>query len=215
LSKTAKALDDGTDRPIVVLEPSCAAALRKDLPELVHTAEARRVAARVRSFATHVEAMLSEGWRSPAPIAQSAVLQTHCHEYAVFGSTTQNRVLDVLGVKAQNASGCCGVAGNFGFERGHYEVSMQVADQALAPALRAADQPEAILADGFSCVAAVEHLRRTDPTVNVRAPMHLAELIDPAPPVSSPAATLRRSISLGENRHETVEQRDGPFAPHD
>lgn len=62
LGNAADVLDDGTDRPIVVVEPSCAAALRKDLPELVHTEQARRVAARVRSFASHVDQLARSGW---------------------------------------------------------------------------------------------------------------------------------------------------------
>ncbi|SIR65221.1 FAD-binding and (Fe-S)-binding domain-containing protein [Williamsia sterculiae] len=180
LEATARSLDDGTDRPIVVPEPSCAAALRKDLPELVPTAGARRVAARVRSFATHVGTMLDDGWRPPVEPPASAVLQTHCHEYAVFGAATQRRVLQRLGVgDVHVADGCCGVAGNFGFEKGHYEVSVQVAEQALAPALRTASPTATVLTDGFSCAMAVEHLRATDPTVTAPTGIHLAELIDP------------------------------------
>ncbi|MFF4835283.1 FAD-binding and (Fe-S)-binding domain-containing protein [Streptomyces sp. NPDC001315] len=176
LSKAAEALDDGTDRPIVVIEPSCAAALRKDLPELVPTEQARRVAARVRSFAAYVAERVSAGWEpSPAsPVPERAVLQTHCHEYSVFGAAAQRTALKAAGVRTVvDADGCCGVAGNFGFEAQHYDVSMQVAEIALAPALRATDHDVAVLTDGFSCARQADQL---DPS---RPGLHLAQVLDP------------------------------------
>jgi Fe-S oxidoreductase len=181
LSRTAAALDDGTDRPIVVPEPSCAAALRKDLPELVHTEVARRVASRVRSFATELGSLLDDGWRPPVPLPAEVVVQTHCHEYSAFGPTVQQSVLRRLGAtEVRQAEGCCGVAGNFGFEKGHYDVSMGVAEQALAPALRTRDADTPVLTDGFSCAMAVSHLTTTDATVPDVESVHLAELLDPA-----------------------------------
>ncbi|MCZ4578697.1 FAD-binding and (Fe-S)-binding domain-containing protein [Gordonia amicalis] len=178
LRRTAATLDDGTDRPIVVPEPSCAAALAKDLPELVPTDSARRVAARVRSFAAYLPTLLDAGWRPPA-LPEEVTLQTHCHEYAVFGARTGTAALEALGVAVHSADGCCGVAGNFGFEKGHYEVSMAVAENGLAPALR--DDPHRpVITDGFSCAMAVEHLATVDDGLagarEVRG-VHLAELL--------------------------------------
>lgn len=174
LNRTANAFDDDTDRTIVVPEPSCAAALRKDLPELVDTPAAHRVARRVRSFADHLPALLDGGWR-PTALPTSVTLQTHCHEYAVFGAHSGRAALEALGVEVHTADGCCGVAGNFGFEKGHYEVSMQVAEHALAPALRAApDRP--VITDGFSCAMAVAHLATVDPQITATG-VHLAELL--------------------------------------
>ncbi|WP_298254666.1 FAD-binding and (Fe-S)-binding domain-containing protein [uncultured Arthrobacter sp.] len=176
LGKAAEALDDGTDRPIVVVEPSCAAALRKDLPELVHTDQARRVAARVRSFAAHVDQLTRAGW-TPTPeeaLPEKVVLQTHCHEYSVFGAGTQKATLTAVGITdVVDATGCCGVAGNFGFEKEHYEVSMLVAEQALAPALRSTGRESVVLTDGFSCAMQVEQLD------GERQGRHLAQLLDP------------------------------------
>ncbi|NLU84381.1 FAD-binding oxidoreductase [Rhodococcus sp. HNM0569] len=172
LRKTAAALDDGTDRPIVVLEPSCAAALRKDLPELVDTEQAQRVAVRVRSFADHVVHLAGSGWRPRGSLPDSVTVQTHCHEYATFGAATQRKALAAVGVeRVREAVGCCGVAGNFGFERDHYDVSMKVAEQALAPAL-AADTAQ-VLTDGFSCHMQV---RQLEPG---RESLHLAQILDP------------------------------------
>ncbi|MDT0321916.1 FAD-binding and (Fe-S)-binding domain-containing protein [Streptomyces millisiae] len=201
LAKAAEALDDGTDRPIVVVEPSCAAALRKDLPELVHTEQAERVAARVRSFAAHLADRVSAGWEpSPArPVPQRAVLQTHCHEYSVFGATAQRTVLEAAGVRdIVDANGCCGVAGNFGFEADHYDVSMRVAEHALAPALRATDHDVAVLTDGFSCARQVDQL---DPA---RPGLHLAQVLDRgATRATSPTAPPTRD----RHTEETEEPR--------
>lgn len=182
LSHTTDLLDDGTDRPIVVVEPSCAAALRTDLPELLDTPAARRVAPRVRSFAAHLTDLVDDGWR-PDSLPESVTLQTHCHEYAAFGASTGAAALTRLGVTVHRAEGCCGVAGNFGFERGHYEVSMAVAEQALAPALRAS-RTRTVVTDGFSCAMAVDHLRAVDDAIDARG-RHLAEvLISPNSPTS-------------------------------
>ncbi|WP_040774882.1 (Fe-S)-binding protein, partial [Rhodococcus rhodnii] len=179
LADAAAALDDGTDRPIVVLEPSCAAALRKDLPELVHTDAARRVADRVRSFADHVVRLTGDGWRPTTSVPESVTVQTHCHEYAAFGASTQRAALKAVGVeRVREATGCCGVAGNFGFEKEHYETSMKVAEQALAPALRA--DTAQVLTDGFSCHMQVRHL---DPG---RDSVHLAQILDPRADESTP-----------------------------
>lgn len=176
MADAAEVLDDGTDRPIVVVEPSCAAALRKDLPELVHTEQARRVAARVRSFAAHIGELAEAGWTpAPAqPLPGQVVLQTHCHEYSVFGAGTQKAALAAVGVSSVvDATGCCGAAGNFGFEKEHYGVSMQVAEQALAPALRSTGAESMVLTDGFSCAMQVKQLD------NARPGSHLAQLLDP------------------------------------
>jgi Fe-S oxidoreductase len=176
LLRTAEALDDGTTRPIVVVEPSCAAALRKDLPELVPTEAAHRVANRIQSFATAVVEQTKTGWK-PSSVPASVTVQTHCHEYAVFGSATQTAVLNALGIHSiTEATGCCGVAGNFGFEHQHFDVSMAVGEQSLAPALRNTPDGTPVLTDGFSCHMQVRQIldRHSD-----AASLHLAELIDP------------------------------------
>ncbi|BCI52297.1 lactate dehydrogenase [Mycolicibacterium litorale] len=176
LAKAAETLDDGTDRPIVVLEPSCAAAFRTDLPELVHTDAARRVAGRIRSFAQMVAECADNGWRPAHQLPDEVTVQTHCHEYAVFGAATQRRTLQALGVgKVREATGCCGVAGNFGFEPDHYDVSMKVAEQGLAPALRETPSDVPVLTDGFSCHMQVRQLDAD------RSSQHLAQLLDRRP----------------------------------
>lgn len=172
MARTVQKLDDGTDTPIVVVEPSCAAALKKDLPELLGTSSAERVSRRVRSFAGAVAEWVAEGWQPPR-VPAGVTVQTHCHEYSTFGAAIQRQALARVGITdVVEAGGCCGVAGNFGFEPEHYDVSMRVAEQALVPALRKTPANNLVLADGFSCAMQIEHLDRRS--------LHLAELLDPA-----------------------------------
>ena len=173
LARTANTLDATGSSPIIVLEPSCAAALRKDLPELLPTDASRRVADRVTTFAGALTARLDTGWHPPS-LSDKVVLQQHCHEYAVFGAAEQQRLLSRLGVEhITSVHGCCGLAGNFGFEREHYDVSMSVADLALTPALRDHAAQIAIAADGFSCQTQINHL---NPEGNA-PPQHLAQML--------------------------------------
>ncbi|WP_139418365.1 FAD-binding and (Fe-S)-binding domain-containing protein [Agromyces laixinhei] len=188
LAKAAQALDDDTDRPIVVIEPSCAAAFRKDLPELVHTDAARRVARRIRSFAGMMAELVEAGWQPDwrdgrAP--KEVTVQTHCHEYAVFGAKSQVTALHAIGVESvREATGCCGVAGNFGFEPEHFDISMQIAEQALIPALRRTAAETPVLADGFSCQMQLMQVAKE------QTGMHLAELVDAGtmPTTAAPSA---------------------------
>lgn len=201
LRRTARFLDTirgaaGAEVPIVVPEPSCAATLRAELPRLVAAGEpgidgceaerAARVAARIRSAAAYLGELAAQGcaptW--PGAVPQRIVVQTHCHEYAVFGNRVQRATLRALGVpEVVEATGCCGLAGDFGFTAGHEAVAAAVAEQALAPALRA-HPGEVVLTDGFSCATQVAHLSATDPGCGgslggMRAGTHLFELLDP------------------------------------
>ena len=168
-------LDDGTDRDIVVLEPSCAATIRDEGPKLVGGAAAARVAARVRSFSVAVDEAIKQGWRPAALPPETAVLQTHCHEHAVFGSGAQKRVLEAWGVpNLVESSSCCGVAGNFGFEAEHFDMSMKVAEHSIVPALGTSDSDALVLTDGFSCAMQVSQIDQQ------RSSKHLAVVLDPA-----------------------------------
>ncbi|MFF8375279.1 FAD-binding and (Fe-S)-binding domain-containing protein [Streptomyces sp. NPDC015661] len=136
-------------RPVVVLEPSCAATLRTDLPELLpDDPRAARLAAAVRTFAEALE-QLAPDW-TPPRLDRPVTGQTHCHQHAVLGDAADRRLRERAGLTGDLAGGCCGLAGNFGFEPGHYEVSVACAEDQLLPALRAAGDA-VVLADGFSC----------------------------------------------------------------
>ncbi|MBU8550351.1 FAD-binding oxidoreductase [Streptomyces sp. Babs14] len=158
-----------TSAPVVVLEPSCAAALRTDLPELLHDdPRAARLAARVVTFAQALERHAPD-WRPPA-VGLPAVGQTHCHQHAVLGDAAERRLREAAGLTGDLAGGCCGLAGNFGFEDGHYEVSAACAEDQLLPAVREAPEGAVVLADGFSCRTQLEQL------AGVRG-QHLAEVL--------------------------------------
>lgn len=173
LADLVRKLDDGTERVIVVLEPSCAATIRDDAPKLVPGAASERVAARVRSFAVAVDEAIGRGWRPKAPPPATAVLQTHCHEHAVFGSAAQRRVLEAWGVgEVAESSSCCGVAGNFGFEAEHFDVSMKVAEHSIVPAIERGGTGAMILTDGFSCAMQVSQI------APLRGSEHLAVVLD-------------------------------------
>ncbi|MET9912471.1 FAD-binding and (Fe-S)-binding domain-containing protein [Streptomyces sp. NPDC006476] len=178
MARTVARLDNGDERPIVVAEPSCAAALKRDVPELLGTHAARRVAARVHTLTGALTDLAAPAW-TPPELPDNVVLQTHCHEYATFKSRHPRDLLRRLGVrKVDEAEGCCGLAGNFGFEEQHYDTSMAVADLALKPHLDGIEDATrtVVVADGFSCATQIDHLAGDQ---GVRA-LHLAELLDPA-----------------------------------
>ncbi|WP_374050400.1 FAD-binding and (Fe-S)-binding domain-containing protein [Streptomyces roseicoloratus] len=156
--------------PVVVLEPSCAAALRADLPELLpDDPRAARLAGAVRTFAEALEE-LAPDW-APPRVARPVTGQTHCHQHAVLGDAADRRLRERAGLVGEPAGGCCGLAGNFGFEPGHYEVSVACAEDQLLPSLHAAPPDALTLADGFSCRTQITHLAPE------RHPRHVAEVL--------------------------------------
>ncbi|MFJ4816365.1 FAD-binding and (Fe-S)-binding domain-containing protein [Streptomyces sp. NPDC088801] len=158
-----------TDAPVVVLEPSCAAALRTDVPELLHDdPRAARLAAKVLTFAETLERH-APGW-TPPRVARPVAGQTHCHQHAVLGDAADRRLREAARLTGELSGGCCGLAGNFGFEKGHYEVSAACAEEQLLPSVRDAPDGAVVLADGFSCRTQLQQL------AGVRG-RHLAEVL--------------------------------------
>jgi len=152
--------------PVLGLEPSCTATLRSDVRELVDSPAAQRVADGVLTFAELVTRL-----ELPVPdlTGVEVVAQPHCHQSAVLGWGVDEALLRRAGATVTRVDGCCGLAGNFGVEKGHYEVSVAVAETHLLPSLRA--HPDAVvLADGMSCRIQVDDL-------TARPTMHLAELL--------------------------------------
>ncbi|SFE41829.1 FAD/FMN-containing dehydrogenase [Actinopolyspora alba] len=159
--------------PVVGIEPSCTAVFRSDTRDLFpHDEEAARVRAH---FLTLAEALTDH---APNELSRSvpdteALVQTHCHQHAVLGFSADRTIMRRAGLHPEVLdSGCCGLAGNFGFERGHYDVSMACAEHALLPALRNTDPEGLVLADGFSCRTQIAHGSR-------HRARHLAEVLDP------------------------------------
>jgi FAD/FMN-containing dehydrogenase/Fe-S oxidoreductase len=142
--------------PIVGLEPSCTAVLRSDLGELFPgEPRAAAVAAAARTLAELLTAPPPLGpgpeWYMPDLTGTQIIAQPHCHHYSVMGYGPDRALLAAAGATVTTLAGCCGLAGNFGMEKGHYEVSAAVAELALLPALRDAAPGTVFLADGFSC----------------------------------------------------------------
>jgi Fe-S oxidoreductase len=135
--------------PVVGLEPSCLAVWRSDAAELLPDDP------RVTDMATGVLTMAellqrTEGWQPPDLTGVELVAQPHCHHASVIGWRADAAVLAASGATVTTVGGCCGLAGNFGVEKGHYDVSVKVAEHDLLPAVEA--HPDAVvLADGFSC----------------------------------------------------------------
>jgi FAD/FMN-containing dehydrogenase/Fe-S oxidoreductase len=163
--------------PVVGLEPSCTAVLRSDLTELLpDDPDARRLAAATRTFA---EFLTDIGWHPPDLAGTHVLAQPHCHQHAVMGFHTDSALLQRAGATVDTDTGCCGLAGNFGMERGHYDVSIAVAQNGFLPSLTAADADTVFLADGFSCRTQAQHLAPGRPA------LHLAELLSERLPTST------------------------------
>lgn len=159
--------------PIVGVEPSCTAVLRDDMVDLLPD-DPRAVAVSRATFTlaellTHPEFGPGDRWSPPDLTGLEVVAQPHCHHYSVMGWDADAQLLRDAGAQLTTLTGCCGLAGNFGMEAGHYEVSVAVAENSLLPALR--DKPGAVyLADGFSCRTQAAQLAD-------RHGVHLAELL--------------------------------------
>ncbi|MGH2859445.1 MAG: FAD-binding and (Fe-S)-binding domain-containing protein [Solirubrobacteraceae bacterium] len=170
---------------VVGLEPSCTAVFRTDAPELLPDDEnIHRLSEQTLTLA-EVLTQRTPGWSPPRLDARGprhALVQVHCHQHAVLGWEADAALLRDCGVDARRLdSGCCGLAGNFGFEPGHLAVSRACAERVLLPAVRGADPQTAILADGFSCRTQIEQLGGCG-----RRAVHLAQLLasadGPGPP---------------------------------
>jgi Fe-S oxidoreductase len=166
LRRTVNALEPyaraGT--PIVALEPSCTAVLRSDAGELLDSP-------RIPPVATLAEFLTGlPDWTPPGLSGLRVVAQPHCHHHAVMGWEADRDLLTRAGARVRAVGGCCGLAGNFGVERGHFEISAAVAETQLLPAVREAGEDAVVLADGFSCRTQIEQLSGV-------SALHLAELL--------------------------------------
>ena len=110
------------------------------------------------------------GWTPPDLTGTTVVAQPHCHHASVLGWEADAALLARAGASVTRVGGCCGLAGNFGMEQGHYEVSVAIAEHALLPAVRAAAPGTVVLADGLSCRVQLDDLAQVPA-------MHLAELL--------------------------------------
>jgi Fe-S oxidoreductase len=155
--------------PIVGLEPSCTAVLRGEIAELLPE-DPRALQARAATRTLAELLTTTQNWSPPDLTGVHAVAQPHCHQHAVMGWQADAALLARAGAEVHAVGGCCGLAGNFGVERGHYDVSVAVAQTALLPAVRNAAPGTVVLADGFSCRTQLDQLGHVSST-------HLAQLL--------------------------------------
>ena len=156
--------------PIVGVEPSCTAVLRDDLLDLLpEDPRSALVSGATRTLAEVLSAVPASARCLPSLEGVEIVAQPHCHHYSVMGWDADQALLESLGARVTRLEGCCGLAGNFGMEAGHYDLSVAVASHSLLPSLAA--QPDAVyLADGFSCRTQAAQLAG-------RGGVHLATLL--------------------------------------
>ncbi|MDR0787085.1 MAG: FAD-binding oxidoreductase [Gemmatimonadota bacterium] len=155
--------------PIVGVEPSCILTLRDELPDLVSGPRAKAIASQTFTFE---EFLAGPAEYQPGRLERNAVVHGHCHQKALVGMEPTRKLLSrVEGLEYRILdSGCCGMAGSFGYEEGHYEVSRAAGERVLFPAVRAAE--DLVVAPGFSCRSQIKDF------CDGRRAIHTAELLD-------------------------------------
>lgn len=158
-------LDEGLE--VIGLEPSCTVMLGKEITELSDLEDVRRLSEATVSWANFVAPRIAELDLPKAGLA--ALTQVHCHERSLGDPSGSRAILEALGVEGEEiTTGCCGLAGNWGFEKGHEEMSFELGERELFPRVRATDGE--VIADGFSCRTHIEQGTGTKAK-------HLAEVV--------------------------------------
>ncbi len=172
--------------PMVCLEPSCASVFRDEMTNLLPDDED---AQRLRSQTMLLDEFLEKANYFPPALDRKALIHGHCHQKALWGMSAEKKILSEMGVDAELLdSGCCGLAGSFGFEHNHYGVSMKVGERVLLPKVRSAARDTLIVSDGFSCREQIRHATR-------RQGLHLAEVIQMA--LHQPVKPSKKYIETG------------------
>jgi Fe-S oxidoreductase len=155
--------------PIVGMEPSCVAVFKDELRKLKTLDED---AERLAKQTFHLSEFLSREEYEPPRLQGKALLHGHCHHRATGGISPEQQLLEKMGLEVEELeSGCCGMAGGWGYEPGHYDVSVACGERVLLPKVRAASPETLIVADGFSCRSQIEQCNTG------RNGMHVAEVI--------------------------------------
>ena len=159
-------LDEGL--PVIGLEPSCVSVFRDELLNLFpNDPYAKKLAA---SAMTLSEFLMRENVPLPQ-LRRKAIVQAHCHHKSVMRFDAEEAVLRKIGLELEYPdSGCCGMAGAFGFERRHYDVSMRMGERVILPLVREAAEDTLIVANGFSCREQIEQ-------ATGRQTLHLAQIL--------------------------------------
>jgi Fe-S oxidoreductase len=185
--------------PVVGLEPSCLAVFRDELPNMLPDDEDAK---RLSRQAFHFSEFLDRENADVPRLSRDAVLHGHCHHRATGGIGSEQRLLERMGVDVEvSDSGCCGMAGSFGFEQGHYEVSMACGERALLPKVRSAARDALLVADGFSCRTQIEQGQDGRRAMHVAQALQLALDHGPGgPPTGAPPEDACRRFPVRKRR---------------
>ncbi|HET7871086.1 MAG TPA: FAD-linked oxidase C-terminal domain-containing protein, partial [Terriglobales bacterium] len=172
--------------PIVGLEPSCISVFRDEMTNLL---PGNSHARRLREQTFMLSDFLVKAGYTPPQLRRKALVHGHCHHKSVLKFDNEQELLRRLGLDFQVLdSGCCGMAGSFGFEADKYEVSRQIGERVLLPAVRAAAEDTLIIADGFSCFQQIQ-------AFTGREPLHIAQILQMAIHEQAPAQANRVKTS--------------------
>lgn len=160
--------------PIVGCEPSCLLTFRDEVPDMLPGPDAGLLAAGAVLIDEFLDGHIQRrGWSGPAS-GGAVLLHGHCHQKAIVGTRPVVRVLQAAGFRVDEIdSGCCGMAGSFGFEREHYDLSLAIGERRLLPAVRRAPVETEVVAMGVSCRQQIAH-------GTGRRAKHLVEVLAPA-----------------------------------
>jgi Fe-S oxidoreductase len=159
--------------PVVGLEPSCVTVFRDEMPDLLHGEEnAKRLSEQVFLLSEFLESQAKN--YQPPRLERKAIIHGHCHHKSSLKFDSEKELLQKIGLDYQILdSGCCGMAGAFGYEKEHYEVGIQCGERVLLPAVRNASRESVVIADGFSCREQIQ--QETD-----RRALHLSQVLQMA-----------------------------------
>jgi Fe-S oxidoreductase len=174
--------------PVVGIEPSCLATFKEELGKLLpHDDDAVRLRRQAHHFAEFFDAYHID----PPRLRGTALVWGHCHHKASGGIETEHELLRRMGLDVEAVTGgCCGLAGSWGFEAAHYELSMRIGEEALLPAVRAAEPGTLIVADGFSCKTQIEDAGAGRRALHVAQVMELAHRTNGSLPAGRAPDTL-------------------------
>lgn len=166
-----KWLDDGLK--VVVCEPSCASALNDDLPDLIADQD---MADQLKNGVMMIDVFLADEFEKGRldvhfePISKDLAIHGHCHQKALYGTNAMKALLKDSEQGVQEIpSGCCGMAGSFGYEKEHYDLSKKIGGEVLFPAIARLQEDHDIVACGFSCRHQIQHFTKARPKHFVEA----------------------------------------------
>ena len=158
-------LDQGLK--VVVCEPSCASALNDDLPDLIANQE---IADQLKNGVMMIDVFLAKEYENGhldvdfEPVSKGIIIHGHCHQKALYGTNSMKLLLKNSKAKVTEIpSGCCGMAGSFGYEKEHYDLSKKIGEEILFPAVSKLPKDQDLVACGFSCRHQIEHFTEAKP----------------------------------------------------